>query len=143
MSSSASLRDLYASPHNSWSFAAAPANGSDASAAAPPLASGSYQWSTRPASGSLRGLPGGGSIIEDDEGLDVKSLAVTLVTTGMLQYATMAIAVPWEVGKTLLQVQWIPRDMEELPPKPFVAPKEHEDEDEVCLYCKLLCCHSG
>lgn len=129
MSSPASLRDLYASPPNTWSFAPPPANGSDASAVSPP-ASGSYQWSARPAPDSLLGLSAG---LEDDEGLDVKALAVGLVTSGLLQYATTAIAVPWEVGRTLLQVQWIPRDIEDLPARDFAtAPKESEEEEEVC-----------
>jgi mitochondrial fusion and transport protein UGO1 len=129
MSSPASLRDLYAPPANIWSFQATPANASDANATPPP-ASGSYQWSTRPAPNSLLGLPGS---IEDDEGVDAKALVMGLVTSGLVQYATTAIAVPWEVGKTLLQVQWIPRDVEELPARDLHVTLKDQDEDgEVC-----------
>lgn len=28
----------------------------------------------------------------------------------LIKYASTAVALPWEVGKTLLQVQWVPRD---------------------------------
>jgi fusion and transport protein UGO1 len=31
----------------------------------------------------------------------------------MLQYTSTAIAMPWEVGKLLLQVQWVPRDVQD------------------------------
>jgi fusion and transport protein UGO1 len=36
---------------------------------------------------------------------------------------------PWEVGKTLLQVQWVPRDEDELAALEQTA---EEDEEEVC-----------
>jgi mitochondrial fusion and transport protein UGO1 len=32
-----------------------------------------------------------------------------------MQYTTTAMIMPFEVGKTLLQVQWVPRDAENLP----------------------------
>ena len=129
MSSPASLRDLYASPPNSWSFQAAPANASEVNAAAPSSASGSYQWSAHSNSSPLLGLSGS---IEDDDASDAKTLLLGLLTAGLFQYAGSAFTMPWEVGKTLLQVQWIPRDVEELPAQGCnVAPKEQpEDEDE-------------
>ena len=124
MTSPTSLRDLYAPPPNTWSFNAPPPNGTDAvgAAAAP---STSYQWSTRQPSSSLLGLSGS---LPDDEGLDVKALVVGLLTSALLQYATTAVAVPWEVSKTLLQVQWIPRDLDTIPTREL----EYEDEEEVC-----------
>ncbi len=33
-----------------------------------------------------------------------------LVASAVLQYTSTAIVMPWEVGKLLLQVQWVPRD---------------------------------
>jgi hypothetical protein len=50
-----------------------------------------------------------------------------------MQYATTAIAMPFEVGKTLLQVQWIPREQtddaeEDKPPETM-----REEEDVVCI----------
>jgi mitochondrial fusion and transport protein UGO1 len=43
-------------------------------------------------------------------GLDLGLLVKTLVASAVLGYTTTAIAMPWEVGKCLLQVQWVPRD---------------------------------
>lgn len=40
----------------------------------------------------------------------MRLLLKTLVASAFLQYTTTAIAMPWEVGKLLLQVQWVPRD---------------------------------
>ena len=37
-------------------------------------------------------------------------LLKTLVASAILEYTTTVIAMPWEVGKCLLQVQWVPRD---------------------------------
>lgn len=127
MSSPSSLRDLYAPAPNTWSFNAPLANASDAATAAP-AASVSYQWSTRQGGNPLLGLSGS---IPDDEGLDVKALLVGLFTSALLQYATTAVAVPWEVGKTLLQVQWIPRDVDTIPLRDYV--KEQDEEEEVCI----------
>lgn len=43
----------------------------------------------------------------------MRLLLKTLVASAFLQYTTTAIAMPWEVGKLLLQVQWVPRDAAE------------------------------
>ena len=130
--SSPSLRDLYAPPPNSWSFSAPPTNASDVGNTASEAASVSYQWSTRQTSRPLLGLSG---TMPDDEGLDVKALMVGLFTSALLQYATTAVAVPWEGGKTLLQVQWIPRDIDTIPLRDYT--KEHDEEEEVCLNLSL------
>ena len=37
-----------------------------------------------------------------------------LIASAVLGYTTTAIAMPWEVGKCLLQVQWVPRDAEQV-----------------------------
>ncbi|GJE85910.1 mitochondrial carrier [Phanerochaete sordida] len=125
MSSPTSLRDLYAAPPDSWAFNAPPANGSDALAAAP---SSSYQWTVQtgptPSPQALLGLAS-----HDDEGLDAKAVAVGLVTAALMQYATAAVATPWEVGKTLLQVQWIPRNLDALPSRDL--PKEVDEDEEM------------
>lgn len=44
----------------------------------------------------------------------MRLLLKTLVASAFLQYTTTAIAIPWEVGKLLLQVQWVPRDAGEM-----------------------------
>ncbi|KAI9068019.1 mitochondrial carrier [Trametes sanguinea] len=111
--SPASLRDLYVPPSNAWSFVPpALAQENSSAAANPPLSAPSAsanQWATRTApSNPLFDL--GSSLAGDDSGLDVASLAKELLASLLLQYATNALAQPWEVGKTLLQVQWVPRD---------------------------------
>ncbi|CDO70226.1 hypothetical protein BN946_scf184942.g26 [Trametes cinnabarina] len=110
--SPASLRDLYVPPSNAWSFVPpALAHDNSTSAGNAPLAgsSSSNQWSTRTApSNPLFDL--GSSLAGDDSGLDVASLAKELLASLLLQYATNALVQPWEVGKTLLQVQWVPRE---------------------------------
>ena len=50
-----------------------------------------------------------------------------------LQYTSTAIAMPWEVGKLLLQVQWVPRDASDVEASPNLAGYEEED---VC-FCLL------
>ncbi|KAI0639082.1 mitochondrial carrier [Trametes polyzona] len=110
--SSASLRGLYVPPSNAWSFVP-PSLQENASAPANPPVSGpssSNQWSTRTAPNPLFELSS--SLSGDDSGLDITSLAKELLAAALLQYATNAIAQPWEVGKTLLQVQWVPREPE-------------------------------
>lgn len=108
----ASLRDLYAPPSNAWSFVPPALQENSSSAPDPPLAgpSSSNQWSTRTAPNPFFELSS--SLSGDDSGLDVTSLAKEFLAAALLQYATNAIAQPWEVGKTLLQVQWVPREPE-------------------------------
>ncbi|KAH9853120.1 mitochondrial carrier [Lenzites betulinus] len=108
----ASLRDLYAPPSNAWSFVPPALQENSSSAPNPPLSgpSSSNQWSTRPAPNPFFELSS--SLSGDDSGLDITSLAKEFLAAALLQYATNAIAQPWEVGKTLLQVQWVPREPE-------------------------------
>ncbi|KAI0666342.1 mitochondrial carrier [Trametes maxima] len=125
--SSASLRDLYVPPSNAWSFvppALAPENNSSVN---PPIPgpSSTKQWSTRPTPNPLFDLSS--SLSGDDSGLDITTLAKELLATALLQYATNAIAQPWEVGKTLLQVQWVPRE----PEGPLEATEGADDEAEL------------
>lgn len=63
----------------------------------------------------------------DEGGLDLPAAIQGLVMAALMKYATNAVALPWEVGKTLLQVQWVPRDGE--PSESSVEPQE-QDEDE-------------
>ncbi|KAK1232389.1 hypothetical protein PQX77_004481 [Marasmius sp. AFHP31] len=52
----------------------------------------------------------------------MNSLLKSLVASAMLQYTSTAIAMPWEVARTLLQVQWVPKESEE--------PDAEEDESD-------------
>jgi fusion and transport protein UGO1 len=51
-----------------------------------------------------------------------------VVSAALLQYATTGIAMPFEMAKTLMQVQWIPKDCVE---GEIILPEvEPEDETE-------------
>ncbi|KAI0757325.1 mitochondrial carrier [Daedaleopsis nitida] len=105
----ASLRDLYTSPSNAWSFVPPSLVQDNSNSTHPPPAgpSASSEWSTRTVPNPLFDLS---ASLSDDSGLDITSLAKEFLAAALLQYATAAVAQPWEVGKTLLQVQWVPRD---------------------------------
>jgi fusion and transport protein UGO1 len=47
-----------------------------------------------------------------------------------MQYTNTAIVMPWEVGRLLLQVQWVPRDAGE---PELNAETAEEEDDEVCI----------
>lgn len=49
----------------------------------------------------------------------------------LLKYATTAVALPWEVGKTLLQVQWVPRDAQTHGAHEQVEGEEPVEDDSV------------
>ncbi|TFK41293.1 mitochondrial carrier domain-containing protein [Crucibulum laeve] len=128
MTTPSSLRDLYIDPSSAWSFI--PKVGSSSapvdSPAAPlqsPVAS-SYQWSTRPSHNSIFDLSPSMDPSEPS-GIDASQLFKALVASAVLQYASTALANPWEVGKLFLQVQWVPRDAGE--PEPDIVEDDHED----------------
>ncbi len=136
-SSPASLRDLYTTPSTAWSFVPPtltqdPGSNSSHSPVAGPSSPG--QWTTRTAPNPLFELSS--SLTGDDSGLDIATLAKELLAAALLQYATSAIAQPWEVGKTLLQVQWVPRDPADL--RGEAGPEVVDDEGEVCLYIAVV-----
>jgi fusion and transport protein UGO1 len=127
MTSAASLRDLYNNPSSAWSFLPAP----------PPLpasASSStqhtYEWkSSRTSPRSIFDLSPSQDL--SDTGLDVSLLLSSLLASAVLQYTSTAIAMPWEVGRLLLQVQWVPRDAGEFESSDDIV----EDEDEDVRVC--------
>lgn len=55
-----------------------------------------------------------------------------IVAAAFMQYTTAAIAMPWDVGKLLLQVQWVPREPDASKNTILVEGKQEEDE-EVCF----------
>ena len=109
MTSPASLRDLYSTPTTSWNF-----NQPMASAGPSKPSSSTLAWSTvRPSNNPIFDLApildyGGGS-----ENATTKAILQAVISSAFLQYTTTAIAMPWEVGKILLQIQWIPKDPEQ------------------------------
>lgn len=121
MSSPSSLRELYAPPTTSWSF-----DSSSEPAPVPvgsvPSSSASYQWATRPSQNSVLDL----SPSLGETGANGAQIARAIAASALMQYTTTAMIMPFEVGKTLLQVQWVPRDAEDLPE----ADVEEEDRIE-------------
>ncbi|PCH33332.1 mitochondrial carrier [Wolfiporia cocos MD-104 SS10] len=128
----ASLRDFYATPSATWSFVPPPLAASENSstavyAPAPAAAAAAYEWTTRTQPHPLLQLaaawddPGGG--------LDVSLVARGALAAALMRYATTALAMPWEVGRLLLQVQWVPRDAGAAPPGAVLATDPVADED--------------
>ena len=71
----------------------------------------SHTFTSRPAQNSIFKL----SLTLAELGrLDLGLLLKTLIASAVLGYTTTAIAMPWEVSKCLLQVQWVPRDAEQI-----------------------------
>ncbi|KAL0950756.1 hypothetical protein HGRIS_007524 [Hohenbuehelia grisea] len=122
-SSSSSLRDMYTDSSAGWSFLpAAPQPENSTSAPAGP----SYQFSTRPAHNSIFDLSPSLDLSEPSS-VDAGLLLRSIVASALLQYSSSAIAMPWEVGKLLLQVQWVPRDAGEVLPELELKPEVEED----------------
>ncbi|KAG6817625.1 hypothetical protein H0H87_006253 [Tephrocybe sp. NHM501043] len=107
MSAPPSLRDLYIDSSSAWAFVS-PAVPQPAVPPEPSSSGTSYQWSTRPSHNSIFDLSP--SLDLEPSGINVTNLLKALVASAVLQYSSTAIAMPWEVGKLLLQVQWVPRD---------------------------------
>ena len=123
MSSPASLRDLYIDPSSAWAFLP-PAASQSAKVPEPAPSSPSYQWSTRPSHNSIFDLSPSLDL-SDPSSTNAIDLLKTLVASAVLQYTSTAIAMPWEVGKLLLQVQWVPRHAKEAEEPEYV-----EDNDD-------------
>lgn len=117
-----SLRDLYVDPNQAWSFTPPkPSNGTTGTAGnqlnglrpAQPV----YQYTPHPSHSptsvySLSPLlqqPESPDYIEHER-LPLPHIFKSFVASFVLQYTSTAIVMPWEVGKLLLQVQWVPRD---------------------------------
>ena len=106
MSSPSSLRDLYSSNPPTWSFTT-PSNSTRPPPLTPPSGAPPHIFASRPIQNSVFELSPG---LAEPGGLDLGLLLKTLVASAILEYTTTVIAMPWEVGKCLLQVQWVPRD---------------------------------
>lgn len=85
----------------------------------------SYEWTTRPAHNSIFDLSPSLDFSEPSS-LDVPLLLRSLVASALLQYTSTALVMPLEVGKLLLQIQWIPKDT----PAPSSEVHEQEEEEE-------------
>ncbi|KAG8798158.1 hypothetical protein FRC17_007547, partial [Serendipita sp. 399] len=65
----------------------------------------SYAAGSYPYGSAVYGSPG-------SHGIAPRIALKALLASAFIQYTTTAIAMPWEVGKVLLQVQWVPKSLE-------------------------------
>lgn len=122
--SASSLRDLYNKPSSSWSFVPVVdnnGNGASSSSAVSPAEASSYQWSSR---NSLYDISSGIDI--EPSSLNVSHAVQGAAMSALLVFFSTAVEIPWEVGKTLLQVQYVPRDANAVE-----EPEEVHEEEEV------------
>lgn len=133
MGSQASLRDLYTDPSTAWTFVPSPDNPaglSNASSSAAPAGSGhTYEWKT-PTDPSRSIFDLYPSQDMHGSGMDMSQVLTSYAATAFLQYTSTAIAMPWEVGRLLLQVQWVPRDAGN---PELMDDAADDDDDEVRL----------
>ncbi len=108
-----SLRELYTDPTQAWAFV-------------PPKPPHHPQLNQAPSSYQFPNRSSSSFQFPNDLDLEphapVAKVFKALVASAVLQYTSTAIVMPWEVGKLLLQVQWVPRDAGEV--------VESEDESE-------------
>ena len=126
---SSSLRDTYAPSQASWSFVPPQGNSTLPSAVTSNASPTSYEWSTRPPTNPIFDLSSSLSFTEPS-GAEVKLLLKGLIAGAVLQYTSTALAMPFEVGKLLLQVQWVPRDLSLLE-GPTVREEEYEEVEVI------------
>lgn len=130
MTTPASLRDLYTPPSNAWSFTPVQASNSTPNNV-PSTSSSSYQWSTRTNTNPLLDLSS--NVTGDEDGWDMKILTQSFLYSALFRFSASAIVVPWDVGRTLLQVQWVPRDAGDVLPGTALTVDESDEEDVRCV----------
>lgn len=146
-----SLRDLYVDPNQAWSFSPPkPYNATvgtsghqpQGSMQAQPIHQYTHQprhsptsvFSLSPSLSPTPSQPDSFLGYKEPEGVPLPHIFKSLVASFVLQYTSTAIVMPWEVGKLLLQVQWVPRDAgEELLDEEQEGEKESRD-DAVCTF---------
>ena len=127
-----SLRDLYTNPPPDWTFVPPSVGGNSFSSPGASHTTNhtpSYTFYDRPPQNSIFELSPG---LAEPGGMDVRLLLRAAIASALLQYTSTAIAMPWEVAKCLLQVQWVPRDAGETIGEEAVQ-EEEAVEEEVSL----------
>jgi len=114
MASPPSLRTLYKSQHDIWSF---PQGSPSMSGSIPGTSTSNSTWNLP------KQLPSDAVKLSDQEDLVPANVVLNgLLASALMQYSTAAIAMPWEVGKLLLQIQHVPQMIEN--PKDVISPLE-------------------
>lgn len=114
MSNPSSLRDLYGTHQPTWFFTPPSIQTGPSSRPPPPTqttGNPSHTFPSRPAQNSIFELS---PTLAEPGGRDLVFPLKMLIAGALIGYTTTAIAMPWEVGKCLLQVQWVPRDAEQV-----------------------------
>ena len=127
MSSSGSLRDLNTDSRPTWTFVPPSDNSTTPSVGPPADPSSSYQWTARPRPNSIYELSP--DLDFEPNAPNAVALIRAATASALLQYLSAALENPWEVGKTLLQVQYVPRDVQAAEEAEAIQ----EDEEEVGL----------
>ncbi|KAF9243824.1 mitochondrial carrier domain-containing protein [Melanogaster broomeanus] len=123
MASNQSLRDQYSPPSTQWLFVPPPSSNLNAPGSSiSNISSTSSKWTTRPAPNSIFDLSPSLNVGEPSS-VDVPLLFRSLVASALLQYSSTAMVMPLEVGKLLLQIQWVPKDA------PTQEPEEEVEEE--------------
>ena len=126
-----SLRDLYTASSGSWDFRSGSSNGNGSVVTA--STSSAPQWQ-RPSHNHVFDLsPSLGDSDLDSSGIDLRAATRNIVAAIMLRYLTTAIAMPWQVSQTLLQVQWMPRETETQQVHVHEEEHETEEDEQVCF----------
>ncbi|KAF8585552.1 mitochondrial carrier [Ramaria rubella] len=113
MTSPGSLRDSYSSSPSSWSFLPSSPNPLPLSPSASPSIS-KHEWSTRPNINPVFDLTPSLPFEHDGFNVDIRVVLKGILASAIVQYTGAALVMPWEVGKVLLQIQWVPRESEVL-----------------------------
>jgi len=130
--SSPSLRDTYAPSQASWSFVPSRNNNASPSAVTSNVPQTSYEWSASAPTSPIFDLSSSLSLTEPS-GVYIKLLLKGLIAGVILKHTSTALAIPFEVGKLLLRVQWVPRDLSLLE-GPRAIEEECEGEAEVMSF---------
>ncbi|KIY48328.1 mitochondrial carrier [Fistulina hepatica ATCC 64428] len=118
----ASLRDLYADTSSAWSFVPITSKPDMPELAPPPI------WATRQTNSSVFDLSPHDFESSWPSSGNIQEIASMLATVVFSQYAMSVVAMPWEVGKLLLQVQWVPRKDGGSQPRESADSEEEEGE---------------
>lgn len=125
---------MYSPPLSDWSFNSTP--GASQSSTAPNGIAATTAWSSRAPPSKPRVLDLSPYPYEELDGasdyVDTRTAIKLLIGQALLQYASTGIAMPFEVAKILMQVQWIPKELPEGDPPGviFEAPEEEEVEQD-------------
>jgi hypothetical protein len=120
--STASLRDLYSKPPDIWSFPVMKSGVSNG-------VSSTSQWPSQ--SRQPHPLFDLTSQQSEQDGLLISVTLKGIFASALLQYSTAAVAMPWEVGKLLLQIQYLPRIRREHDHHSQLHEKTESDDAEV------------